>query len=203
MPSDRSESEVEQRRIEVVVKSTRIGNLATYSDESGGSGVRAMTDAEIEADDFISEITKEIDAEAHESGDLVAEVLVEPDGECSVEWADDAVRLAADGGQSEAEIHQITFDRDSLTEQHIRDAQNADDFPVEVLHEVVLDPTEITVEGTPEGIRWLYDYLHYLKREWRAEGEQWDADAAEDMAKSVWEQTDGELPDQQRNRRVR
>lgn len=90
---------VEQRRIEVVVKNTRRGNLATFADTSAGSGIRSMTDAEIEAHDFVCEIINKIDAEAHESGDLVAEVYVDSGGECSVNWADDAVRLAADGGR--------------------------------------------------------------------------------------------------------
>lgn len=93
------EEKGEQRRIEVIIKSTRIGNLATFADASAGSGVRSMTDAEIDAHDFLSEIANEIDAEAHESGDLVAEVFVDSDGECSVEWADDAARLATDGGE--------------------------------------------------------------------------------------------------------
>lgn len=99
-------------------------------------------------------------------------------------------------------IHHITFKREVLREQHIRDAQNADDWPEDELHEVLLDPDEITVEGTPEGIRWLYDILHQFKRDWRQEGEQWDADVAEDMAETIWTAVDGELPDQQRPRRL-
>jgi len=98
-------------------------------------------------------------------------------------------------------IHHITFKREVLRKQHIRDAQNADDWPEDELHEVLVDPDEITVEGTPEGIRWLYDMLHQLKRDWRQEGEQWDADVAEDMAETIWTAVDGELPDQQRPRR--
>lgn len=98
-------------------------------------------------------------------------------------------------------VHQLTFERDSITEQHIRDAQNADDWPDGELHEVTLDPGEMTVEGTPEGVRWLYDYLRYLVDAWRQEGEQWDADVAEEMAEQVWESVD-DLPDQQRNRRI-
>lgn len=103
---------------------------------------------------------------------------------------------------SDAEIGQITFERDPMTSQHIRDAQNAEDWPEDELHVVVLNPDEITVEGTPVGLRWLYDYLWFLVRSWRAEGEQWDADVAEEMAESLWNQTGGDLPDQQRNRRV-
>ena len=73
------------------------------------------------------------------------------------------------------QIYQIGFDRTTYTEQHIRDAQNADDWPEDELQTVEVEPDEITVEGTPEGMRWLYDYFHHLKRAWRLEGEQTDA----------------------------
>jgi len=99
------------------------------------------------------------------------------------------------------EIQQLTFDRDSLTEQHIRDAQNAEDWPKDDLQRVTIQPKEITIEGTPTGLRWLYDYLNYLKRAWRSDGEQFDADAAEEMAEQVWNETNGELPDRKRPRK--
>jgi hypothetical protein len=99
------------------------------------------------------------------------------------------------------QIYQIGFDRTTYTEQHIRDAQNADDWPEDELQTVEVEPDEITVEGTPEGMRWLYDYFHHLKRAWRLEGEQTDAGVAEGMAKAIWRFTDGELPDQQRPRK--
>lgn len=102
----------------------------------------------------------------------------------------------------ESNVLHITFKREPIREQHIRDAQRVDDWPGEELHEVVVDPDEITVEGTPEGIRWLYDMLHQLARDWKQEGEQWDADVAEEMARTVWDAVDGDLPDQQRTRRL-
>jgi hypothetical protein len=92
-------------------------------------------------------------------------------------------------------VQQIEFERTPWTEQHITDAKNADDWPGDELHEVVIDPDEITLEGTPEGFRWLYDYLHYLKRAWRMEGEQTDADVAESMAEVLYELVD-DLPDE-------
>lgn len=100
------------------------------------------------------------------------------------------------------DIHQIGFERSPCTEQHIRDAQNADDWPNDELQTVDIEPDEITVEGTPKGIRWLYDFLHYLKRAWRLEGEQTDADVAESMAKTIWDLVDGDLPKQQRPRKI-
>jgi len=93
------------------------------------------------------------------------------------------------------EVLQHTFERDSLVEQHIRDAQRCNDWPGDELHEVVLDPDDITLEGTPEGFRWLYDYLHYLKRAWRMDGEQTDADVAESMAEVLYEFVD-DMPDE-------
>lgn len=98
-------------------------------------------------------------------------------------------------------VLQLTFERDSIREQHIRDAKNADDWPDDELHEVVLHPDEITIEGTLTGIRWLYDYLEHLKRAWRAEGEQWDADVAEEMATVLYDSVD-DLPERQRQKSI-
>jgi len=100
------------------------------------------------------------------------------------------------------EVLQVTFNRHPLSEQHVRDTKNAQDFPADELHEVVVDPGEITVEGTPAGMRWFYDFMDHLVRAWRLEGEQWDADHAEDMADRVWEQFGDRLPDQQRAKKV-
>ncbi|TKX60610.1 hypothetical protein EXE48_11600 [Halorubrum sp. ASP1] len=106
MPSENDQNSAEtdadsHQRIEVIVKSTRKGNLATFADTSAGSGIRPMTNTEVEAHDFLKDVVAEVDAEAHESGDIVAEVFVDTDGECSVEWADDAIRRTTDGGIDE------------------------------------------------------------------------------------------------------
>jgi len=99
-------------------------------------------------------------------------------------------------------VYHITWKRESEKLRHIKDAQNADDWPEDQLHEVLLDHDEITVEGTPKGVRWLYDWLHWAKRSYRAEGLQHDADVAESMAETIWEGTDGDLVDRQRKRRM-
>ena len=97
----------------------------------------------------------------------------------------------------------ITFKRNPIRKGVLRDAQNADDFPEGELHEVVVDPDEITVEGTPEGIRWLYDWLHWAKRSHRQEESIQHARVCEEMADGViWEAVDGDLPDRQRARRM-
>ena len=98
-------------------------------------------------------------------------------------------------------VEQVCFERTPWTEQHMIDAKNAADYPSDELHEVVLHPDKITVEGTPTGLRWLYDYLHYLKRAWRLEGEQTDADVAQSMAEVLYERLD-EMPDRQRPKEV-
>lgn len=94
----------------------------------------------------------------------------------------------------------FTWEYGPAEQQHIRDANRADDRP-ETLDLEVSDGS-VTANGPPEAIRWLYDYLHHLKRAWRQEGEQWDADAAESMAEALWEEVGGDLPEQQRTRRV-
>ena len=99
-------------------------------------------------------------------------------------------------------VIQLEFERTPLTEQHVRDAKHADDWPDGELHEVVLDPDEITIEGTPDGIRWFYDFLHHLKRAWRQEGEQWSAGAAEEMAEAVYAQVDEFPSERQRPKQV-
>lgn len=104
--------------------------------------------------------------------------------------------------QSDAGIHHITFKRGDIRENIMRDAKNADDWPAGRIHEVVVDPGEITVEGTPEGIRWLYDWLHWAKRAHRLEDARWEADECEAMAEIIWEAVDGDLPQRQRNRRI-
>jgi hypothetical protein len=87
-----------------------------------------------------------------------------------------------------------------FTQQHIRDANRAVDCPDGLEFDVGDEVLYAT--GTPGQIRWLYDYLEYLKRAWRQEGEQWDADEAENMAQVLWEQVGDELPDQQRANEV-
>jgi hypothetical protein len=90
----------------------------------------------------------------------------------------------------------VSWEYGPAEQQHIRDANRADDCPDDLSLEV--DDGTVTAEGSPETIRWLYDYLHYLKRAWRQEGEQWDADVAEEMAESLHDQVDGDLPERQR-----
>jgi hypothetical protein len=100
------------------------------------------------------------------------------------------------------DIQQISFERTPWTVQHIRDAKNADDWPGDELHEVTIDPDDITLEGTPQGFRWLYDYLHYLKRAWRMDGEQTDAEVAEKMAEVLYDFVDDMPDERQRPKQV-
>ena len=105
-----------------------------------------------------------------------------------------------DGGQSsdETERYSVEWDYGPVEQQHIRDVNRAEDRPDGLTLEV--DDGTVTATGTAETIRWLYDCLHHLKRAWRHEGEQWDADAAEDMAESLYEQVDGDLPERKRTK---
>lgn len=96
--------------------------------------------------------------------------------------------------------YQITYEHTTHVQQHVRDANSADDCPDELCFEV--EDHEVTVSGTAEAMRWFYDYLEYLKRAWRQEGEQWDADEAEEMANELWEELGDDLPEQQRTRKV-
>lgn len=95
------------------------------------------------------------------------------------------------------EVLRVTFDREAIKKQHIDDTTRADDCPSD-LHAVCVEQGTITVEATHGTMRWFYDYLNHLSRAWRQEGEQWDADVAEDMAKHVWDEHGTVLPDQQR-----
>jgi hypothetical protein len=95
----------------------------------------------------------------------------------------------------------LTFKRNDTRETIISDAQNADDWPDDELHEVVLDPGEITVEGTLKGMRWLYDYLEWAEDAYRLEDAKWDADECRDMADLVWEYLGPDPPERQRPRK--
>jgi len=94
----------------------------------------------------------------------------------------------------------VSWEYSPVVRQHIHDANRADDYPADLTFQVKKEA--VIASGSLETIRWLYDYLHYLKRAWRHEGEQWDADAAEEMAVSLYEQVDGELPDRQRTKEL-
>jgi len=90
------------------------------------------------------------------------------------------------------QAHQLTIDRIGRYERIITDAQNADDWPTDGLHEVVLDPDEITIEGTPEGIRWLYDWLHWAKRAYRQEEALFDAGECQSLARAIYDAVEQE-----------
>ena len=62
--------------VEVIIKETRRGNLGVFKDSTADSGVRAMTDTEIEAHGFAEDLIKEVDADAYKSNDLVAKIAV-------------------------------------------------------------------------------------------------------------------------------
>jgi plasmid stabilization system protein ParE len=113
---------------------------------------------------------------------------------------EDAVAMT-DGGECEdgAERVSVEWEYGTFKQQHIRDANRAGDCPDGLAFDV--QDSRIRASGSAEDIRWLYDFLHHLKRAWRHEGEQWDADAAEEMAESVYEQVD-DLPERQRNKKA-
>ena len=92
-----------------------------------------------------------------------------------------------------------TFGRDPIREQHIDSALRADDLPGDLT--IVRDrPDEIIAETSAESMRWLYDYLVDTKRYWRSEGQQWDADVAEEMERSLYEQAGEEMSDRRQRR---
>lgn len=96
----------------------------------------------------------------------------------------------------------LTFKRDQLRADIIADAQNDDGWEDGDLYEVVVDPDEITVEGTPEGIRWLYDWLEWVEDEHRMEGAYGYADVSSEMAETVWDVISPDPPERQRPRRI-
>lgn len=101
------------------------------------------------------------------------------------------------------EVLQLNIKRISERDYVLKDAQNAEDWPENELYSVVIDPEELTVEGTPEGIRWLYDYFEWAEDEFRLEGAQWMADDCRDWADALWEVLPDDPPGRQRAREVR
>jgi len=104
--SERDGQGLSQRRVRVEVKKTRVGSIVTIRDPSGGSGIRAPSDAERAALDSLNKVKENLDTDAHDHGDHVADIVVEDDGECSVKWCSGVVRLAADGGKDESGTQQ-------------------------------------------------------------------------------------------------
>lgn len=81
--------ETEQRRVELVVKKSRVGRLATIRDPSAGSGLRAPTPAERTALGKHREILENLDEEVLAEG-KVADIYLPKDGGHRVEWIDAA-----------------------------------------------------------------------------------------------------------------
>lgn len=99
-----------EARVQIQIKSTPRGNIATMKDETAPSGARPMTDAEMQAIEAHKEVINAVDADAHEHGDVVAVVIVE-DGECTIEWGDDVVRKDARSTGGFASVN-INVDRE-------------------------------------------------------------------------------------------
>ena len=91
-------------------------------------------------------------------------------------------------------IFHVSFKHGRIRETILDDAQRADEYPEDDVHHVKIEPGEITVEGTPEGIRWLYDYLEWAEDAWLLDREQYYADECRAMADIIWEAVDGDLP---------
>jgi len=100
-------------------------------------------------------------------------------------------------------IIQVNIERTEPRENRIRDAKNYDGWDDHDLHTVVLDPAEITIEGTPKAIRWLHDLMSEMMKDWRIEGEQWNADVCEYLAGVLWDEIGENPPRRQRTKRLR
>lgn len=84
-----------QREIRLEVKKTRRGKLLTFADSDAPGGIRAMTDAEMKAHDYIKNLTSEFQTDDVEPG-VVGYVRLDGD-ELRVDWCSDEARDAAGG----------------------------------------------------------------------------------------------------------
>lgn len=100
-------------------------------------------------------------------------------------------------------IIQVNVENKPTYSHRIRDAKNYSEWDDYDIHTVILDPAEITIEGTPEAIRWLYDLMEEMKKEWRLEGEPANANMCQDIAEVLWDALGEDPPDRQRTRRLR
>lgn len=83
--------------IKLEVKETRRrGKLLAFSDVDAPNAVRAMTDVERKAHDYIQNIVAGFDTESVDPG-VVGHVCVDEDGGFEVEWCSDEARAAAGG----------------------------------------------------------------------------------------------------------
>lgn len=97
---------------------------------------------------------------------------------------------------------QIDVNED-YAEYVLDDAQDADEWPADELHLVTLDPGKTTIDATPTGIRWLYDYMEWAEDAYRLEGGEVYARACRTLADRLWEALPEDPPDKQYSRRVR
>jgi hypothetical protein len=87
VPSEDAGSRSEEA-VQVTVKNPRIGKIPVIRDEAAENnalGGRPMTDAERVAESKFDEIEEKFDPDSHESGDHIADVVVE-DGAARVVW---------------------------------------------------------------------------------------------------------------------
>jgi hypothetical protein len=96
------------------------------------------------------------------------------------------------------EVLQVTIPRKHYRKYVLDDAQNANDWPEDELHEVIVGPGELTIEGTPEAIRWLYDYMNWAADAFRLEGGEEYAKACEAIGRHLWEAISDDPPSRQR-----
>lgn len=99
-------------------------------------------------------------------------------------------------------IIQVNIPKEGEREYWINDAMRADAWDKYDIHNVTLDPAEITIEGTPKAIRWLYDWMESAAKHWRLQGEVWEARCHKDMAEILWNALPEDPPERQKNREV-
>jgi len=83
------------------------------------------------------------------------------------------------------------------------DAEQADEWPDDELHLVTLDPGAPTVEGTPRGIRWLYDYMEWAEDAYKLEDGRAYARGCRAVADKAWSELPEDPPGRQYSKRVR
>jgi hypothetical protein len=81
--------------IRLEVKDTRLGKILTYSDKAASSGFRGMTELEIQANHYITDLVSRFNTESVEPG-YVGSIYFDKTGQLDIEWSREDARAVAE-----------------------------------------------------------------------------------------------------------
>ena len=78
------------QRVTIEVRNTRLGKMVVVVDKNAEPGIRPTTEAETIALSKVPDIVSKLDLSKHDTGDHIADVVIEECGGCTVDWQNSA-----------------------------------------------------------------------------------------------------------------